>query len=117
MWRTMPSAVSDNKRIQNRAGGESRRKSAARKSLNLTVLKGSPLRGRIIPCSAPPQTSNKIIQKGLAFAREQSGSVTAPARSVPRDPAPPAAWPRWGCGGGGKRRRTNATEDPDVKTY
>jgi hypothetical protein len=39
------------------------------------------------------------------------------ARVAPWDPAPPAAWPRWGCGGGGKRRRTNAMEDPDVKTY
>src|SRR5271166_1863366 len=25
------------------------------------------------------------------------------------DPAPPAAWLRWGCGGGGKRRRTNTS--------
>src|SRR6266852_6286226 len=32
----------------------------------------------IIPCSDLPQTSNNIIQKGLAFAREQSGSVTVP---------------------------------------
>src|SRR5207249_7868668 len=39
------------------------------------------------------------------------------AQAAPRDPAPPAAWPRWGCGGGGERRRTNATEDPDGKTY
>src|SRR6266481_1211635 len=48
-----------------------------------------------------PQTSNNIIQKGLAFGREQSGTVTVPGISVPSDPAPPAAWPRWGCGGGG----------------
>src|SRR5258707_9895468 len=47
------------------------------------------------------------------------GAVVRPFRApgAPRDPAPPAAWPRWGCGGGGKRRRTNATEDPDGKTY
>jgi hypothetical protein len=32
----------------------------------------------IIPCSDLRQTSNNIIQKGLAFAREQSGSVTVP---------------------------------------
>ena len=32
----------------------------------------------IIPCSDLPQTSNNIIQKGLAFVREQSGSVTVP---------------------------------------
>src|SRR5258708_14035037 len=40
-----------------------------------------------------------------------------PAQGAPRDPAPLAAWPRWGCGGGGQRRRTDAIEDPDVKTY
>ena len=30
----------------------------------------------IIPLSSLPQTSNNIIQKGLAFVRERSGSVT-----------------------------------------
>jgi hypothetical protein len=69
----------------------------------------------IIPCSDLPQTSNNIIQKGLAFVREQSGSVTVPGTSAPRDPAPPAAWPRWGCGGGGNDAAS--TEDPDVKTH
>ena len=34
-----------------------------------------------IPCSDPPQTSNKIIQKGLAFVREQSGTATVPGAS------------------------------------
>jgi hypothetical protein len=38
-------------------------------------------RPRIIPCSDLPQTSNKIIQKGLAFACGQSGSVTVPGAS------------------------------------
>src|SRR5262245_66101375 len=56
---------------------------------------------RIIPRSNLPQTRNNIIQKGLAFGREQSGTVTVPGAARPRDPAPPAAWPRWGCGGGG----------------
>jgi len=32
----------------------------------------------VIPCSNLPQTSNKIIQKGLAFGRKQSGSATVP---------------------------------------
>src|SRR5262245_32385205 len=71
----------------------------------------------IIPLSSVPKTSKNIIQKELAFIRERSGSVTVPGTSVPRDPAPPAASPRRGCGGGGKPRRTNATEDPDVKTH
>src|SRR5262245_48230532 len=33
---------------------------------------------RIIPICGLPKTSNNIIQKGLAFVREQSGSVTIP---------------------------------------
>src|SRR5262245_48166877 len=56
---------------------------------------------RIIPRSNLPQTRNNIIQKGLAFGREQSGTVTVPGAVRPRDRAPPAAWPRRGCGGGG----------------
>src|SRR5262249_24735072 len=71
----------------------------------------------IIPCSSTPKLSNKIIQKGLAFVREKRGSGTVPSATRPRDSAPPAAQPRWGCGGGGERRRTNAMEDPDGKTH
>ena len=48
---------------------------------------------------------------------EHTEKFSLGARGAPRDPAPPAAWPRWGCGGGGKRRRINPTKDPDVKTY
>src|SRR5437870_11874680 len=33
---------------------------------------------RIIPLSSLSKTSNKIIQKGLAFVRQQSGSVSVP---------------------------------------
>src|SRR5262245_20769587 len=67
----MPSAISDNKRIQNRAGGESRRKSAAIKSLNFDGAQRIPVPrpDHSMLRSAPPQTSNKIIQKGLAFRR------------------------------------------------
>jgi hypothetical protein len=36
---------------------------------------------RIIPLSSRPQTSNNIIQKGLAFVRERSGSTTVPDAS------------------------------------
>src|SRR5262249_707417 len=32
----------------------------------------------IIPCPRLPQTSNNIIQKGLAFVGERSGSVSVP---------------------------------------
>jgi hypothetical protein len=43
---------------------------------------------------ALPQSSSDIMQKGLDFVREQSGTVTPPDPGVPRDPAPPAAWPK-----------------------
>jgi len=44
--------------------------------------------------------SNKIIQKGLAFRFEPSGTVTArEAMTRLWDPAPPASSPRRGVGG------------------
>ena len=46
---------------------------------------------RIIPLSSLPETSNNIIQKGLAFGCERSG------------------------GGGGERRRANRMEIPMPK--
>jgi hypothetical protein len=46
------------------------------------------LQTRIIPLSSPPQTSNNIIQKGLAFGREPSGSVTAQASACLRISCP-----------------------------
>jgi len=69
------------------------------------VVGRSGCQNEILPLSSLPQISNDIIQKGLAFVREQSGSVTVPGATRPRDPAPPAAWPRWGCGGGGNDAR------------
>jgi len=33
---------------------------------------------RIISRSVQPETSHKIIQKGLAFGRDRSGTVTVP---------------------------------------
>jgi hypothetical protein len=70
----------------------------------------------IIPLSSLRQISNNIIQKGLAFVREQSGSVTVSGRQTRLGILPPpAVWPRWGCGGGGDDAAP--TEDPDVKTH
>jgi hypothetical protein len=49
-------------------------------------------------------TSNKIIQKGLAFRRTWSGTVADRGpREGARDPAPPASAPRWGFGGAADR--------------
>ena len=60
---------------------------------------------RIIPCSDAPKLSNNIIQKGLAFGRDWSGTVASSGRHrALRDPAPPACWPRWGFGGAARRR-------------
>ena len=83
-----------------RAGGDSMacselcRRRCATTSRSRTERAGNPRlspRSRIIPGSDLPQTSNNIIQKGLAFVRERSGSVTVPGARRPRDPAPPAA--------------------------
>ena len=52
-----------------------------------------------------PELSNNIIQKGLAFDRDWSGTVASSgAPWALRDPAPPASWPRWGFGGAARRR-------------
>ena len=51
--------------------------------------------------ASPRNCLRRTHQKGLAFVREQSGTMTVPGATRPRDSAPPAAWPRWGCGGGG----------------
>ena len=53
-----------------------------RRSFGVEVARTAPRacgeRPGVIPCSNLPQTSNKIIQKGLAFGRKQSGSATVP---------------------------------------
>src|SRR5260221_14607350 len=56
---------------------------------------------------APPNGATTLSRKDGHLS--VNGAVLWPFRApyVPRDPAPPAARPRWGCGGGGKRRRTN----------
>jgi hypothetical protein len=51
---------------------------AVRKAVEGRHLGYSGIRTRIIPLSSLPKTSNNIIQKGLAFGREQSGTVTVP---------------------------------------
>ena len=67
-----------------------------------------------IPCSSAPKLSNKIMQKGLAFSRDWSGTVVNSGRvRALRDPAPPACWPRWGFGGAA-RCRHNRMEDLNV---
>jgi hypothetical protein len=72
---------------------------------------------RIIPLSSLPETSNNIIQKGLAFAREQSGSVTVPGASSTSGSCPAGCKAKVGLWWWRRTSRTNAMEDPDVKTY
>jgi hypothetical protein len=72
----------------------------------------------IVPLSFLPQTSNNIIQKGLAFVRKQSGTV--PVRGAQRVLG---ILPRRLHRRGGavvvaaNDAATNAMEDPDVKTH
>src|SRR6266436_2214219 len=78
---------------------------------------GSRRCGEIIPCSDLRQTSNNIIQKGLASGREQSGSVTVPGASRASGSCPAGCLAKVGLRWWRQRRRTNAMEDPDGKTY
>src|SRR6266849_9686108 len=78
---------------------------------------GSRRCGEIIPCSDLPLTSNNIIQKGLASGREQSGSVTVPGASRASGSCPAGCLAKVGLRWWRQRRRTNAMEDPDGKTY
>jgi len=70
---------------------------------------------RIIPLSSLPKTSNNIIQKGLAFVCEQSGTVTVPGTCL-------GILPRRLHGRGGavvvaaNGAAPTLTEDPDGKT-
>jgi hypothetical protein len=63
------------------------------------------------------QTSNKIIQKGLAFVRERSGSVTVPGTWRASGSCPAGCMATAGLWWWRQRRRRNPTEDPDVKTH
>jgi Protein of unknown function (DUF3489) len=55
--------------------------------------------------SGYPKLSNNIIQKGLAFGRDWSGTVVNSGRQRRSEIfAPPARWPRWGFGGAARRR-------------
>src|SRR5262245_12113566 len=47
------------------------------------------------------QNQQEHYPERTGIGREQSGTVTVPGARRPWDSAPPAAWPRWGCGGGG----------------
>jgi hypothetical protein len=76
-----------------------------------------PATAGIIPCSGLAQTSNNIIQKALAFGRERSGSVTVPGARRASGSCPAGRMAEVGLWRWRQPRRTNATEDPDGKTY
>jgi hypothetical protein len=60
----------------------------------------------IIQGQVEPETSDNIIEKGLALRPKQSGSVVArPGTEVRLDPAPPASSPVRGFSGDGTERR------------
>jgi hypothetical protein len=59
----------------------------------------------IIRRRCAPKLSNKIIQKGLAFAGHWSGTdVSSGSTECSGDPAPPACRPRRGVGGAARGR-------------
>src|SRR5215831_21394263 len=53
------------------------------------------------PMISGAQNQQEHYPERTGIGREQSGTVTVPGARRPWDSAPPAAWPRWGCGGGG----------------
>jgi hypothetical protein len=58
-------------------------------------------------CDQMSPSRATTLQKGLAIGRHWSGTVRKfRAPKAPRDPAPPAASPRWGFGGAARRRET-----------
>src|SRR3954453_16032750 len=60
-----------------------------------------------IRCSAAGQLSKNIIDKGLAFGADRSGTVAALERyGAFETPALPVCLPRWGFGGAARRRAT-----------
>jgi Protein of unknown function (DUF3489) len=48
----------------------------------MSTRPNAPPQAGVIPCSDLPQSSNNIIEKGLAFAREQSGTMTVSGRAT-----------------------------------
>ena len=71
----------------------------------------------IVPWPVPPKTSNNIIQKGLAFDREQSGTVTVPGRDAPSGFCPAGRMAEMGLWWWRRTTPDNAMEDPDVKAH
>jgi hypothetical protein len=57
-----------------------RHESASRAKADIDLLCGGAAICLIIPCSSAPTLSNYIIQKGLAFGRDWSGSVANSGR-------------------------------------
>ena len=68
----------------------------------------------VLMAQVPRKLSNNIVQKGLAFLRERSGTVVIPGRpTASKDPAPPA-YRRGGASVVRREAVINRTEDLDV---
>jgi hypothetical protein len=74
-------------------------------------------RNGIVLLSTLPQISNNIIQKGLAFVRERSGSVTVPGTKRASGSCPAGCMAEAGLRWWRRTTPHHATEDPDVKTH
>jgi hypothetical protein len=71
----------------------------------------------IIPCSDLPQTSNNIIQKGLAFVRERSGSVTGPGARRASGSCPAGRMAKVGLWWWRRTTPHQRNGDPDAKAH
>ena len=68
-----------------------------------------------IPCSSADEVSNNIIQKGLAFGRDWSGTVVNPERMRAPRSCPAGSMAEVGLPWCGATPPSNETEDLDVK--
>jgi hypothetical protein len=71
----------------------------------------------VIALSSLPQTSNNIIQKGLAFVCEWSGSVTVLGTKRASGSCPAGCMAEAGLRWWRRTTPHHATEDPDVTTH
>ena len=69
----------------------------------------------LIPCSNAVELSNKIIQKGLAFRRDWSGTVVNPERMRAPRSCPAGCMAEVGLWWCGATPPSTETEDLDVK--
>ena len=76
----MPWTSEDAERHTKKADNAKRQRMWAEIANSVLAETGDDAASLVLGCSGSPATSNKIIQKGLAFSRRQSGTVPSSGR-------------------------------------